>query len=218
MGMAATVFVVDDDTAVRESLRWLIESTDMRVETYCSAEQFLSNFDPRQPGCLLLDVRMPNIDGLTLQEELRNRGINIPIIIITGHADVSMAIKAMKAGAVDFIEKPFSDEALLRSIRFATREDTRIRMRTTERNEARDRVRRLTRRERQVLGMVAEGHSSKIIASKLGVALKTVESHRANLKRKMQAETLADLIRLAIIGKVEAKSSSSIPIADTPLV
>ncbi len=197
--MPLTIFVVDDDAAVRDSLRWLIESTGMTVATYSSAEEFLADFDGHRPGCLVLDARLPGLDGLALQERLRERQIDLPIIIITGHADVPMAIQALKAGAVDFIEKPFDDDTLLNSIRLATREAADLRLRTARRNEAAARVQQLTPREHQVLELVAAGCSTKEVACKLRVTQKTVETHRANARHKMQTDTSADFIRAALL-------------------
>ena len=195
----ATVFAVDDDDAVRESLRWLIESAGMEVETYGSADDFLSGADWDRAGCLVLDVRMPGTDGLALQQQLRERQIGLPVIIITGHADVPMAIKAMKNGAVDFIEKPFNDELLLRSIRGALDWNTKDRTRKARRDEVLVRMRRLTPREREVAALVVQGLSNKQIASELGVVPKTVEVHRASVMRKMEADTLADLVRKRLL-------------------
>ena len=194
-----TILVVDDDAAVRKSLRWLIESAGMKVETYGSADEFLADFHPDRAGCLLLDVRMPGIDGLALQQQLWERRIGLPVIIITGHADVPMAIQAMKNGAVDFIEKPFDDEALLRSIRSALQRGTENQIQKAQRNEVLSRLRLLTPREGQVLDLVVKGYSNKQIASKLGVVPKTVEVHRASVMRKMQADTLADLVRMWLL-------------------
>ena len=193
-----TVFVVDDDAAVRGSLRWLLESAQMNVETYSSAEEFLAGFASHPPGCLVLDVRMPGMNGLTLQEQLTERHIDLPVIIITGHADVPMAVKAMKGGAVGFIEKPFDDKTLLESIRLALRRNTEARTQTVERNEVLARLQQLTSREHQVFELVVQGRSNKEIASGLGIADKTVEVHRASVMRKMRADTLAHLIRLAM--------------------
>jgi len=198
----AVVFVVDDDAAVRESLRWLIESTGMKVRTYASAMELLAESDLDRAGCLLLDVRIPGFDGLALQERLRENGTAVPIIIITGHADVPMAIRAMKNGAVDFIEKPFDDEVLLDSIRSAMRQNGKARTRMARRNEVRTRILRLTAREHEVYELVVAGWTNRETASKLGIIEKTVEVHRSNIRRKLQADTLADLVRLAVTADV----------------
>lgn len=196
------VFVVDDDQAMRSSLEWLIESVGMKVETYASAGVFLDNYYPGRAGCLLLDVRMPGMSGLELQSYLAREEIRIPVIIITGHGDVGMAVKAMKAGAVDFIEKPFHDDALLASIETALQYDKRQRELQAQRAEIAARLAELTPREHEVMAMVTEGASNKDIASALGVSAKTVEAHRARVMDKMRADSLADLVRMALIAGV----------------
>jgi two-component system response regulator FixJ len=201
MSTEPTVFVVDDDAAVRESLRWLIESAGLKVTTYPSAEEFLPNFDPNRPGCLVLDVRLPGTTGLVLQERLRENHVGIPVIIITGHADVAMAIKAMKNGAVDLIEKPFGDEALLESIRLALQRDQETRTRQARKLEAILRLRQLTLREHQVFELLVAGWSHRRIAAELKITDKTVQVHRSKIRHKTQTATLADLVRLAITAK-----------------
>ena len=196
------VFVVDDDQAMRSSLEWLIESVGMKVETFASADAFLDSYYPGRAGCLLLDVRMPGMSGLDLQSYLTREEIRIPVIIITGHGDVGMAVRAMKAGAVDFIEKPFHDEALLASIQTALQHDQRQRELQSQRAEIAARLAELTPREHEVMAMVTEGRSNKEIASDLGVSAKTVEAHRARVMDKMQADSLADLVRMALIAGV----------------
>lgn len=195
----ATVFVVDDDQAMRNSLKWLISSVGMRVECFASADEFLHAHQPGRAGCLLLDVRMPGMSGLELQEVLGERGITVPVIIITGHGDVPMAVRAMKAGAIDFIEKPFNDELLLEAIRRALALDERLRGLHLERAEVADRLAQLTPREREVMDMVTDGKSNKEIAGDLGVSAKTVEAHRARVMEKMQAGSLAELVRMALL-------------------
>ncbi len=195
----ATVFVVDDDQAMRSSLQWLIESIGMKVESYSAADEFLRQYYPGRAGCLLLDVRMPGMSGLELQQYLRSNDIHIPVIIITGHGDVPMAVRAMKSGAVDFIEKPFNDEMLLDAIRNALALDERQRSRQAERAEIAARLAHLTPREHEVMEMVTDGQSNKEIANSLGVSAKTVEAHRARVMEKMQAGSLAELVRMAIV-------------------
>ncbi len=199
MNTGPTVFVVDDDQAMRTSLQWLIESTGMRVSTFESADAFLAGYAPGRPGCLLVDVRMPGMSGLELQAHLTREGFNLPVIIITGHGDVAMAVKAMKAGALDFIEKPFHDEDLLRSIRRALDYDERRRIGQAARDDLRARLADLTPREFEVMGLVTEGKSNREIASDLGVTPKTVEAHRARVMEKMRADSLADLVRMAML-------------------
>jgi RNA polymerase sigma factor (sigma-70 family) len=204
----ATVFVVDDDQAMRTSLQWLIESTGMSVRTYESADVFLASYYPGRPGCLLLDVRMPGMSGLELQSHLAREGYRLPVILITGHGDVAMAVKAMKAGAVDFIEKPFHDEDLLRSIGRALDHDRRHRANQNARAEIAARLAELTPREHEVMAMVTDGKSNKDIAAALGVSAKTVEAHRARVMEKMRAESLAELVRMALIAAPDGLTES----------
>ena len=193
---AATVFVVDDDPALRRSMRWLIESVGLRVQTFASAKMFLEMYDASVPGCVVLDVRMPGMSGLELQEQLRERQIDIPVIIVTGYGDVPMAVRAMKGGAVDFIEKPASDQVLLDHIHQAISRDAQnFRARIAAR-EIKKRSQTLTNRERQVMEMVVAGLSSKEIAAQLAISFKTVEAHRANIMKKMEATSVAHLIRM----------------------
>jgi len=201
MHTEANVFVVDDDEAMRSSLKWLIESVGMQVHTYESAQAFLDAYYPGRAGCLLLDVRMPGMSGLELQAYLVRREIRLPVIIITGHGDVSMAVKAMKAGAVDFIEKPFDDEALLGSIRNALQYDEKQRALRAQRADIAARLAELTPREHEVMNMVTDGKSNKEIAAALGVSAKTVEVHRARVMDKMRADSLAELVRLVLIAR-----------------
>lgn len=193
-----TVFVVDDDDAMRSSLKWLIESVDLKVECHASAESFINSYYPGRSGCLLLDVRMPGMSGLELQEYLQHHEITIPIIIITGHGDVPMSVRAMKAGATDFIEKPFNDELLLDSIRNALLLDETQRDQQAELAELAGRLALLTPREHEVMDMVTQGRSNKEIARALNVSAKTVEAHRAKVMEKMQAKSLAQLVRMSI--------------------
>ena len=203
MSNQPNVFVVDDDQAMRNSLKWLIESVGMKVETYSTADEFIRNYYPGRAGCLLLDVRMPGMSGLELQEHFIKHQINIPIIIITGHGDVPMAVRAMKSGAVDFIEKPFNDELLLESIRNALSMDIEQRAAQAERAEIATRLANLTPREHEVMEMVTAGKSNKEIAQTLGVSAKTVEAHRSRVMEKMQADSLADLVKMAVAANIE---------------
>jgi FixJ family two-component response regulator len=193
------VFVVDDDRAIRDSLSWLLNSVGLPVRAYAKAADFLADHDPAQPGCLVLDVRMPGMSGLDLQAELERRGVELPTIVITGHAEVPMAVRAVKAGAIDFIEKPFSDQFLLDRVRQALEIDRQNREVRSRREDARQRLAALTAREREVLHLVVAGKANKEIASDLGVSTKTVEVHRAHVMSKMHVDSLAELIRVALL-------------------
>lgn len=192
------VYVVDDDASVRRSLRWLLESVDLTVYGCASAAEFLEVYDKSHAGCLVLDVRMPGMSGLDLQEKIKSEAIELPIVIVTGHADVPMAIRAMKTGAFDFIEKPFNDQLLLERVQEAIAQDAQIRQQTERRQELENRVQQLTPREREVMEAVVQGQSNKQIAKELGISLKTVEAHRAHLMQKMQADTLSRLVAMVI--------------------
>jgi two-component system, LuxR family, response regulator FixJ len=192
------VFVVDDDPAMRQSMRWLIESVNLAVETYATAQDFLAAYDPSRPGCLVLDVRMPGMSGLDLQEELNRRQIYVPIIIITGYAEVPTAVRALKGGALDFIEKPFSDQLLLDRIQQAIASDRQTRERNATRAALAARVAQLTPREREVMQLVVAGSSNREIAAELGLSVKTVEVHRARVMEKMKVDSLAELVRLGL--------------------
>jgi len=194
----STVFVIDDDQAMRNSLKWLIESVGVPVESFGSADEFLAQYYPGRAGCLVLDVRMPGMSGLELLEYLAEKSIHIPAVIITGHGDVPMAVRAMKSGAIDFIEKPFNDEALLDAIRRAIAFEEQQRGFHSEHLQIRQRVSHLTPREHEVMKMVTEGKSNKEIANTLGVSAKTIEAHRARVMEKMQAGSLAELVRMAL--------------------
>lgn len=192
-----TVFIVDDDPSVRKALKRLIESVGLEVETLASAQEFLDHEQPDKPSCLVLDVRMPGLSGLDLQDELAARGLNMPIIFITGYGNIPMGVRAMKAGAVDFIEKPFDDQALLDAIHQAIEQDRKARLEQAEIKEILRRVGLLTHRERQVFALVVTGIFNKQIAFELGTSEKTIKVHRARIMQKMQAKSLADLVRLA---------------------
>lgn len=193
-----TVFIVDDDSAVLKALRLLVKSLRMNVETYLSAQEFLDSYDPARPGCLVLDVRMPGISGLELQEKLRQRNISIPVIIMTGYGEVAVAVEAMKKDAMEFLEKPISDQVLLDRIQKAIAKDARIRQEQAAQKTVASRLALLTSRERQVMDLVIAGKLNKIIARELGVSRKTVEFHRSNIMKKMKVESLAELVRLVI--------------------
>jgi len=191
------VYLVDDEFSVRDSLALLIESTGQSVRSFESAEAFLNNYDPEQPGCLLLDVRMPSMSGLELQGELLKREIFIPIIFISGHAGIPDSAKAFRAGAVDFLEKPFDNEILLERIDEAIKKDIASREQFIEHREIQNRLDHLTLREQEVLSLIVRGHSNKEIAKILDISNRTVEAHRASIMEKMQVKSLAELMVLA---------------------
>ncbi len=193
-----SVSVVEDDLDVRESLHDLLSSVKIPVKTYASASEFLDDYDPSTPGCVLLDVRMPGMSGLELQDKLRQQGMDIPIIIITGHGDVPMALRAIKNGAVDFIEKPFRPQVLLDRINEAIHKDAGTRKASARRSEIKARFARLTRRERQVVDLLVSGCSTKEIAGQLGVTGQAIDGHRARAIKKLEVNNLTELIRLAL--------------------
>ena len=193
-----TVFVIDDDQQVRDALALLMESVGLRVKTFLSGQEFLDAFDSSQPGCIVLDVRMPGMSGLELQARLAAEKIHPPIIIITGHGDVPMAVDAMQAGAMDFIEKPFNDQRLLDSVHRAIDQDAAQRGQATRIAEIRSMVETLTPREREVMSLITQGKRNKIIADELCVSQSTVEAHRAKVMEKMQAKSLSDLMRMVL--------------------
>jgi two-component system response regulator FixJ len=198
MSTRPTVFVIDDDEDVRQSLRWLFESVSMPVEVFGSAFEFLAHPGSKGPGCLVLDVRMPRMDGLELLEVLRTHRIGLPVIMISGHADVPMAVKAMQSGAVDFIQKPVNHQDLLERVRKALIADERFRAEIGDPLVIAERLEQLTAKEREVLDAVVQGRSNKSIAGELGLSVRTVETHRANLMRKLGVHSTADLVRLTL--------------------
>lgn len=193
-----TVFIVDDEAEVRDSLKMLIESVGLVAETYDSAQAYLDSFDPSRPGCLILDVRMKGMSGLTLQEYLSREPLCPPIIIITGHGDVPMAVRAVKAGASEFLEKPFNEQQLLDSIHIAIEQDAEQRGKALRLAEIQARVNRLTEREKEVMELIVTGKLNKNIASELNISQSTVEAHRSKVMEKMEARTLSDLMRMII--------------------
>lgn len=198
-----TVFVVDDDAAVREGLRFMLRAAGYSVAAFPSARAFLDACDPHRGGCLVLDVQMPRMTGLELQQDLNLRGWRIPVIFITGHGTVPLAIAAMKAGAFDFIEKPLREDALLDSIERALHWNDRAYEERLERAALQSRADLLTPREREVFELVAAGEPNKVIGQRLGISFRTVELHRAHIGEKLQARSLSDLIRMGIILKAQ---------------
>ena len=193
-----TVFIVDDEEEVRDSLKMLIESIGLVTETYESAQAYLESFDASRPGCLILDVRMKGMSGLSLQEHLQKEPLHPPIIIITGHGDVQMAVHAVKAGASEFLEKPFNEQQLLDSIHIAIEQDAEQRGKASRLAEIQARVDRLTEREKEVMDLIVSGMLNKNIAGELNISQSTVEAHRSKVMEKMEARTLSDLMRMII--------------------
>lgn len=193
-----TVFIVDDEEAVRDSLQWLLESSGLTVALFDSAEAFLSSYQPDQPGCLVVDVRMPGMSGLELQEQLAEQHYAIPVIFITGHGDVPMAVQAVKHGAVDFLEKPFNDKALLQIIQRCLEQDRQNRERKQLSDNTSNRLASLTPREREVMQLVVAGKLNKLIADQLNISIKTVEAHRAKVMEKAGVSSLAELVQLVM--------------------
>jgi FixJ family two-component response regulator len=198
MSRQPAVFIVDDDDAVRSSLRLLLKSAGLPAVGYASAREFLDAWQPEQAGCLILDVRMPGMSGLELQGELNRRGAIIPVIFISGHGDIPMAVEAIQHGAFDFLTKPFGDQDLLDRVQRALATDAENRKLLTQREVLRERLESLTPREREVLGLVTQGKANKVMAGDLGVSQRTVEIHRARVMEKMGANSLAQLVRMTI--------------------
>ena len=201
----ATVFVVDDDPSMRDSLRWLIESIGLNVEAFANADAFMEQFSGDVPGCLVLDVRMPGTSGMELLDSLKARGVELPIIMISGHGDVPMAVQALKHGALDFLEKPFRDQELLEQIGRAIEVDQGRRKQAESVSGIRGRLEKLTPREQEVMELVVAGYANKQVAAKLGLSEKTIEVHRSRVMSKMRAKTLPCLVKMAIaVGVAEA--------------
>lgn len=194
----AAIFVVDDDEGVRNSLKFLLKSVGLATHAFASADEFLAAYRPDQPGCLVLDVRMPGMSGLELQQQLNVRGAVVPVIFITGHGDVPMAVEAMQQGAFDFLQKPFRDQELIDRIQRALESDTRNREALAEHDKIRARLDLLTEREREVLGLLTSGKQNKTMAAELGLSQRTVEIHRARIMEKTGAGSLAQLVRMVM--------------------
>lgn len=206
MSSSPTVFVVDDDAALRDSIQFLLEPEDLQVACFESGVAFRKCYDNKKPGCILLDVLMPDLSGLDLLEELSKDPLAPPVLLITGHGDVPMAVRALKAGAFDFIEKPFSPEMLIDCIRRALDQDARHRESQVELGSIIERYERLTARERQVFRLVVDGNPNKVIAAELGLSQKTVEVHRAHVMEKMEATSFAHLVKMSV--RLDARDNS----------
>ncbi len=199
MNNEPTVFIVDDDNEVREAIGLLMDSVGLPNETFDSAWTYLARFEPARPGCLILDVRMRQMSGLELQERLAEEPIHPPVIIITGHGDVPMAVRAVKNGAVDFIEKPFNDQSLLDAVHRAIEIDAEQRGHALEIASVQERMERLTKREREVLDQIVAGKRNKVIAADLGISQSTVEAHRAKVMEKLEVRSLSELMRAMLM-------------------
>jgi two-component system response regulator FixJ len=199
MPVEAVVHVIDDDDAVRESLSFLLETADYTVHAYESATAFLAKLERAEPGCIITDVRMPGMTGLELVRALNERGFTMPVIVITGHGDVPLAVEAMREGVIDFIEKPFADDTILTALGKACARSRDQSEQDVERNEVRKRLATLSTRERQVLDGLVAGQANKVVAIELGISPRTVEVYRANLMSKMQAASLSELVRMALV-------------------
>ena len=199
MDTEPTVFIVDDDQGVREAVTLLMDSIGLAAEGYAGAQEYLDAFDPRRPGCLVLDVRMRGMSGLELQQRLAAEPLHPPIVIITGHGDVPMAVRAVQAGAVDFIEKPFKDQVLLDAVHRALQRDAQARGQAMRLAEIQERMGRLTPREREILDLIVAGRRNKVIALDLGISQSTVEAHRAKVMEKLEARSLSDLMRIVLL-------------------
>lgn len=199
MSHEPTVFIVDDDREVREAILLLMESVGLAAQSFASAREYLDGFDSSIPGCLVLDVRMKGMSGLDLQQCLSAETIHPPIIVITGHGDVPMAVRAVKSGAVDFIEKPFNDQILLDAVHRAFELDAENRGQASRLADIQERLQRLTPREREILEQVVAGKRNKVIAADLKISQSTVEAHRAKVMEKMEACSLSDLMRMTLL-------------------
>jgi two-component system, LuxR family, response regulator FixJ len=202
MPFEATVHVIDDDEALRDSLTFLLRTARLEVQSYPSATAFLEALPEANLSCVITDVRMPGMSGIDLLRHLRERKISVPVIVITGHGDIPLAVEAMRIGAIDFLEKPFDDEVLIASVKAALRQKEGEAKRHGERAEIEGRLAALSNRERDVLGGLVAGRANKQIAFDLGISPRTVEIYRANLMSKMQAGSLSDLVRMALIAEI----------------
>jgi two-component system, LuxR family, response regulator FixJ len=203
MTQTPTVFIVDDDAAVRDALALLMSSAHLGCATFSGAGEFLAHYTPEAAGCVLLDVRMPETDGLTLQRELAARGSRLPVIILSGHGDIPMAVQALRAGAIDFLTKPFDSKVLLARVHEAIEIDARTRQAHLDRSTIESRLALLTPREAEIVQYIAAGMPTKSIAAKIGSSHNTVHNQRSSILKKMQAESAADLVRMVMIARPE---------------
>ena len=199
MGGSDLVHIIDDDDALRDSLSFLLSSVGIKTKSYETATGYSNDPERGACGCILTDVRMPGMSGIDLLRQLKSDGITVPVIVMTGHGDVPLAVEAMKLGALDFVEKPFNDDALIASVRSALGEAKRHSVHEEERKEIDARLAQLTARERQVLDGLVAGQPNKVIAHELGISPRTVEIYRANVMTKMQANSLSELVRMALV-------------------
>lgn len=204
-----TVYIVDDDPAIRSALSLLMKTENLHTREFASAEEFLEAVDHSHCGCLLLDVRMPGLSGLELQQVLKQRQISMPVVIMTGYADVPMAVMAMKSGALDFIEKPFDNDRLLQQVYVCFSKNDELQSEQNHQHKVEEKIGRLTRRERQVMNLLVDGHQNRLIAEKLGISPRTVEIHRARVMEKLEAHSLSDVVRLALM-VAQDKSGSAV--------
>ncbi len=196
-----TIFIIDDDASVCDGLRWLFESIHLNVETFTSASSFLENMQKKQ-GCLIVDVRLPGMSGLELLEHLKLEKSSLPVIVMTGYGDISMAVRAMKAGAVDFLLKPFNNQCLLETVqKYLNQSDS-----TSSQVCAQERIELLSKREQEIIELIMEGNLNKEIAFSLSISISTVEAHRANIMKKMRAKNVAQLIKMYLLGQVNTPS------------
>ncbi len=200
---AQTIFIIDDESEVCNALRWLFESVQFNVETYGTAQLFLEHYDHRMQGCLIADVRLPEMSGLELLEQLKQQKSNLPVIMITGHGDIKMAVRAMKAGAFDFIEKPFNEQGLLETVQKCMSLSKNI----SSVELINERINKLSDRERQIINLIVDGKLNKEIAYDLSISISTVEAHRANIMHKMQAKNLAHLIKIYLQAQLNSAFS-----------
>jgi len=216
MSIEPTVFIVDDDPAVRDSLQRLVESVNLHAQVFAEAQSFLDQYQRAQPGCLLLDIHMRGFDGLELQEHLRRAGITLPVIVVSAHGDVEKVVRAMKAGAVHFIKKPYKAKVLLAHVHDALELDARVRQAAAQQAAAMQRLQALTPREREVVDLLVTGMPSKLVALQLGLSRKTVDVHRSHIMMKLGVDSTIELARLVQTSRTEPSATTSPPPSTGP--